>query len=157
MINKTTAKILSGKRSLDSVGRKGQPETADAAKENKYGLKTKILLLVSGIVIGVVNGLLGGGGGMLVVPALVYFAKLPAKTAHATAILVILPVSIISAAVYLITGGLKFDLSLTTCAGVVAGGVLGALLLKKLDSKYIKLIFAMLMIVAGLKMILANS
>lgn len=118
-----------------------------------YPTKTKILLVVSGVLIGAVNGFFGGGGGLICVPVLGGITGLSAKEAHATAILVILPLSVVSAAVYAFSGSWKWASGLPVAAGVVAGGILGALLLKKLSNKVVSIIFAAVMIFAGARMI----
>lgn len=106
-----------------------------------------------GLAAGIINGLLGGGGGMIVVPGLALTLGLTAKKSHATALAVILPASVISACVLLFT--FKNDLVLlsATTLGVSAGGVVGALLLKKLKNPAITKIFAVLMLLAGIKLL----
>ena len=59
------------------------------------GKKQITLLIITGVVTGFCNGFFGGGGGMIVVPMLVLLLKLSPKKAHATAILIILPISVI--------------------------------------------------------------
>ncbi len=107
-----------------------------------------------GLLIGLVNGFFGGGGGMLCVPLLEKVLHEPTKKAHATAILVILPISIASAVMYLINGYFSLFGTLTTGMGVIAGGTVGALLLKKLPSFAVGIIFALMMIGVGLRMAL---
>lgn len=106
-----------------------------------------------GLAAGIINGLLGGGGGMIVVPGLALTLGLTAKKSHATALAVILPASVISACILLFT--FKNDLVLlsATTIGVSAGGVVGALLLKKLKNPAITKIFAVLMLLAGVKLL----
>ena len=106
-----------------------------------------------GLAAGIINGLLGGGGGMIVVPGLALTLGLTAKKSHATALAVILPASVISACILLFT--FKNDLVLlsATTLGVSAGGVVGALLLKKLKNPAITKIFAVLMLLAGVKLL----
>ena len=47
------------------------------------------LLTIDGLIIGVLTGLVGAGGGFLIIPALVFFAKLPMKKAVATSLMII--------------------------------------------------------------------
>ena len=47
------------------------------------------LLIIDGLIIGVLTGLVGAGGGFLIIPALVFFAKLPMKKAVATSLMII--------------------------------------------------------------------
>ena len=74
-----------------------------------------------GSLIGVANGLFGGGGGMIAVP-LLQKTGLSAKEAHATAILVILPISAVAFFIYAWRGYASTAVLLPTALGVIAGG-----------------------------------
>lgn len=111
----------------------------------------KWLLILCGALTGGANGLFGGGGGMIAVPALTGIIGLEQKQAHATAILVILPVTIISSAIYLIGGEINFPLLVPSAIGVTAGGIVGAAAMNKLSSPALQLIFAFVMLAAGLR------
>lgn len=122
--------------------------------DKKFSKKEKILLLLSGAAIGFLNGFFGGGGGMICVPILQKVLSLDAKKSHATAIAVIFPLSLISAFIYVINGYIQSFPLLTVGLGVVAGGLLGAFALKFLPPKVIRLIFAIIMLAGGIKLIL---
>ena len=111
-------------------------------------------LIISGLFIGFVNGFWGGGGGMICVPILVNLLKLPEKKGHATTILIMLPLSIVSFIVYLINGSIEVGMAVNIGIGFVIGGILGAILLKKINNKALKLIFAIVIILGGIKLIL---
>lgn len=113
----------------------------------------KILLGACGGITGAVNGIFGGGGGMIVVPLLTSLADKPPLVAHATAILIILPVSLASGIIYLINGYFDTELFLSVSLGVLFGGFLGAGALNKLSAGTATIIFAAVMFAAGLKMI----
>ena len=115
--------------------------------------KKKKVLMISGTIIGAINGIFGGGGGMIAVPLMVKFLGYDNKTAHATAIAVILPVSIFTAVVYLISGAFSIVAGLWTSAGVIGGGIVGAILLKKLNANSVGKIFAFVMLFSGLKLL----
>ena len=120
----------------------------DKNKKNKW-----FLLILIGALAGFLNGMFGGGGGMVVVPMLIHFLKYEEKQAHATAILIILPLSILSGILYATYGNFNFYTTLYVSIGVIVGGVVGALLLKKLSSKYVTWIFSLIMLIAGLKLL----
>ncbi len=101
-----------------------------------------------GSAVGLANSLFGGGGGMLAVP-LLQKNGYGEKGAHATAILVILPVSALSFLVYFFRGFYDVSVLLPTAVGVTAGGVLGAKLLGKLPTKTVNVLFAFLQAAAG--------
>ena len=111
--------------------------------------KGKIGAIFCGGAVGAANSLFGGGGGMLAVP-LLQKTGLDEKGAHATAILVILPVSLLSFLVYALRGLSDFSVLIPTSIGVSLGGSLGAALLKKLPVKIVNLLFAFLQLAAGL-------
>lgn len=119
-------------------------------KEKRKQVKIKIL---TGLISGICNGLFGGGGGMIVVPMLEKLLKKSPKVSHATAILVILPMSLLSALIYSRSYSIRINEIIPVCIGVTAGGVLGALLLKKISSKILIVIFAVLMAGAGVKLL----
>ena len=121
--------------------------------DNKKSLKNGLICIVAGALSGAINGLFGGGGGMIVVPMLSKLLKYKQKNAHATAILIILPLSILSGALYFVFGNFNLQISTPVVLGVVIGGILGALLLSKLSSKWILLVFSIVMAVAGGKML----
>ena len=107
--------------------------------------------IICGGAVGVANGLFGGGGGMIAVPML-QNTGLSEKRAHATAILLILPVSLLSFIFYVWKGLYDFSVLIPTAIGVTAGGALGAWLLGKLPVKTVNLIFAFLQAAAGVSM-----
>lgn len=115
--------------------------------------KNKWILIVFSALSGFVNGFLGGGGGVIVVALLLSVVKLNQKYSQATALLVILPLTIVSAVVYLIKGAVDWEPTLWVTLGVVVGGVLGALLLSKLKSNVAKIIFAAVLVGGGIKML----
>lgn len=115
--------------------------------------KNKIILLIAGGAAGFINGFLGGGGGVLVLALLLAVMKLHQKNAQATALLVILPLTVVSAAVYIFQGNVEWVPTLWTTLGVVAGGIVGALLLSKLKGNTAKIIFAVILVAGGIKML----
>lgn len=115
--------------------------------------KNKAALIAGGALTGVANGLLGGGGGMLAVPLLQRTAGYAAQEAHATAIAVILPASLLSGGIYLACGTVPLSVLVPVALGVCAGGLLGAKLLARVSARAVTLIFAALMLAAGVKML----
>ncbi len=114
--------------------------------------KKIILLIVAGIFVGGINGFFGGGGGMLCVPLLLLLG-LNNQRAQATAILIMLPISIASALVYYTQGFVDWESVLYVAIGSVAGGIIGACLLKIIPNKALKFVFALVVMAAGIKML----
>lgn len=124
----------------------------DEQKRQASG-KKKAAMILAGLFIGAVNGLFGAGGGMLAVPCLTYIGSLDEKSAHATAIALILPLCLVSSIAYGVGASFENGVILPTVLGVMIGGILGACLLKKLSSNVVSFLFYALMLFAGLKMI----
>jgi len=110
------------------------------------------LLVVGGLAVGFANGFFGGGGGMLAVPLLTLLLALPEREAHATALIVILPMSIGSALVYLFCGGFRSAEGFPVLFGVIIGGIIGSFLLKKIKNNLLCYIFYTLMIAVGIRL-----
>jgi len=113
----------------------------------------KVLPVAGGALVGILNGLLGAGGGMLAVPMLKKLG-LDQTKAHATAVAVIFPLSLASTIAYLLMD--RFELSDAgkfLIPGAV-GALIGGLLLAKIPGKWLRKIFACFMIWAGVRMIM---
>ncbi len=121
--------------------------------EQKLSAKQIIILCLCGALIGFVNGLFGGGGGMICVPLLEKVLHLSGKYSHATAIVIILPISYISALIYCLSGNLQTAPFLTIGSGVLLGGIVGSFGLKFLPEKIIKIIFVFVMFAGGIRLI----
>ncbi len=126
-------------------------KTKNSTKDVKHGT---LIAIFTGAVSGLINGIFGGGGGMIVVPMLTKLLKYQSKNSHATAILIILPLSIISGVLYLTFGKFKLSIGVPVGIGIIIGGIIGAILLSKLSSKWVIIIFAIVMAIAGGKMLL---
>ena len=122
-------------------------------KSEKLTGKMITASIIGGMFVGFLNGFFGGGGGMIVVPLLIFLLHLEDRKAHATALLVILPISLCSAVVYVINNSIDIYKILYVGIGFIVGGIIGALLLKKINNKALRIIFAIVMVIAGIKMI----
>ncbi len=113
----------------------------------------KLLTAVSGISMGIVNGLLGAGGGMLAVPLLkkLGFSQ---KSAHSNAIAIILPITLLSAVLYLSNGYVTIKESLIYVPTGLLGAVLGTYFLKKISPLWLKRIFGIFMVYAGVRLLI---
>ena len=110
--------------------------------------------LIIGAIIGFVNGFWGGGGGMICVPLLMQIIKLPEKKSHATTLLIMLPLSIASLVVYFTRGNLPIEESIKIGVGFVVGGVVGAGLLKVISNFWLGIVFSVIIIVGGIKLLI---
>ena len=113
----------------------------------------KIYIILFGALIGLINGFFGGGGGMVVVPVLNKLFGMEQKKAQATALFVILPISLVSTIVYMCHNSVDFASGWPVIVGIVAGGLIGATLLNKMNNKVIKGIFIFFMLLGGIAML----
>lgn len=112
--------------------------------------------LLWGIPIGFTNGFFASGGGIIAVLVLKKFFSLEEKKAHATSIMIILPLTLCGLFVYTMAGYTPFSIIVKTALGAAAGALTGAFLLSKLPPRYIRIGFGIVMIVAALRMILGG-
>ena len=108
---------------------------------------------IAGFAIGVINSLLGSGGGMITVPYL-KSKGFNQQSAQATSTAVILPLSVISSILYLRQGAFNFKDAIIFIPAGIIGAVIGGLTLKKIPSKVLKFVFSAFMIWAGIRMII---
>jgi uncharacterized membrane protein YfcA len=106
----------------------------------------------TGLFAGLINGLLGSGGGVIIVPALEFIHRLQEHKSHATAIAVILPITLVSSVIYLLKGSVVWDATLKVGAGAVVGGLIGALLLNRFKGATLRKIFGIVMIVTAVRL-----
>jgi len=132
-------------------GRKSKGEENEEQVSYNYPM-----IILEGAVIGVVTGLIGAGGGFLIIPALVLFAKLPMKRAVATSLMIIAIKSLI---------GFLGDVSeveidwpfLLVFSGLAVGGIfIGLFFNKKVDGKSLKKLFGWFVLAMGVYIVLTE-
>ena len=110
-------------------------------------------ILLTGLLAGLVNGLLGAGGGILIVYALAAALRAEShdpRDLYANALCIMLPVSAFSALRYAAVGNLPTEDFFPYVLPAIAGGLVGGLLLEKLRGSAVKKLFAALVIYSGL-------
>ncbi len=110
----------------------------------------KILI---GLIAGLVSGFFATGGGMIVVPALVYLLSVDESQARATSVFVILPMVITSGIFYYKNDYIDWKIGILCAIGGVVGGYIGSKLLKKVPDKYLKVAFTFFLIYVSIRMI----
>lgn len=111
-----------------------------------------IKLAILGMVGGLANGLFGSGGGSILVPGMQKL-DIEQHKAHASAIAIILPLTIISTIVYLYKHDANWTAILWVSVGGTVGGFIGSKLLNKISGNLLHKIFGAFMIIAALRMI----
>lgn len=106
-----------------------------------------------GILAGIVSGLFATGGGMILVPAFMHILKMKDVEARATSVACILPLVVVSGIFYYKNHYIDWKIGILCAIGGIAGGIVGAKLLNKLPTKYLKIAFTAFLIYASYRMI----
>ena len=116
-----------------------------------------IILIAIGIAAGLIAGGLGVGGGIILVPALVFFFKLSQHEAQGTSLGVLMfPVMALAVWNYYKEGYVNFKYVFIILFAFAAGSYLGSLFTMHIPTYTLKKMFGILMILAGIKMILGK-
>ncbi|MBC7651238.1 MAG: sulfite exporter TauE/SafE family protein [Deinococcales bacterium] len=121
-------------------------------------ITTIILLLLIGLVAGMLSGMVGVGGGIVIVPALVYFLAFSQKSAQGTSLgILLLPVGILAVSQYYKHGFIDVKVVLMVSAGFLVGGYFGSKLAVVLNEQTLKKIFALMLILTAIKMLFIDK
>ncbi len=119
------------------------------------GMTSSISYLAIGVAAGVLSGLVGIGGGVVIVPALVLLMGMSQQTAQGTTIaMLVLPVGILGAWVYYRQGYVVIPAAALLAVGLFVGSLVGARIAVALPAAVLEKIFGLMAILIGLKMIL---
>lgn len=114
---------------------------------------TIVLLVAVGLIAGFLSGLIGIGGGVIIVPALVLFLGFTQKAAQGTSLgILLLPVGILAVLQYYKQGYINVNYILIVAAAFVAGGFFGSKLALTLSDDKMKKVFAGILMVIAIKM-----
>jgi uncharacterized protein len=117
-------------------------------------IQTILLLILVGLLAGALSGMVGVGGGIIVVPALVYFLGFSQHQAQGTSLgLLLLPVGILAVMNYYKAGHIDIKVVAIMCIAFVIGGWLGSKYSLSLPQQTVKKIFAILLLVVGARML----
>jgi uncharacterized membrane protein YfcA len=108
------------------------------------------MLLLIGLLVGVVSGVVGIGGGILFVPALVWLAGMSQHKAQGTSLgALLLPVGLFAFLEYYRKGNADLKVALLLAVGFLIGGYFGALGAQHIPDLWLRRIFAVTMIAVG--------
>ena len=107
-----------------------------------------------GLAGGVSSGLFGVGGGIVMVPAMVWLMNVDIKTAVGTSLVVIIPTAVSGAFKHHQLGNIDWRVAAALIPLAVVGGMAGAALTKQLQPDTLKRLFGAFMILAGLRLLL---
>ena len=110
--------------------------------------------LLAGLTAGFVNGFFGAGGGMVLVPLLIWLVGLPDKLAFSSAISIILPLCVVSLVIYGRHDMLPLSDALPYLLGGAGGGVLAGLWFQKVPAKWLHLALGALILLGGVRLLI---
>ncbi len=127
----------------------------------KRGYWQAAVLFFSGVFAGILNGLIGCGGGIIIVYTLSRLyrdsVEIDSRDVFASAVASVLPMSAVSTFIYLRTGDLLTAAEPGHIVPAVSGGIIGAYLLDRISVPWLRKIFALLVIWAGASLILRGA
>ena len=113
-----------------------------------------VLLCLIGLIAGVLSGTIGVGGGLIVVPALVFLLGMNQHIAQGTSLtLLMMPVGILAVFQYYNKGYVNVKYALIIAVFFVAGAYLGSKIAVNLPEKTLKTVFGVILLIVGVKMI----
>jgi len=114
------------------------------------------LLIGLGLITGIVSGIFGIGGGIILIPALVFFFGFTQHTAQGTTMaLLVLPIGLFAALEYHRQGYVDLRVGLLVAAGFLVGGFLGARIATGLSDLMLARVFGVGLVLIGIKMIVS--
>lgn len=120
-------------------------------------MNTTLILLIIGLAAGVLSGMVGVGGGIIIVPALVYFLGFNQHLAQGTTLaMFLLPIGILGVYNYHKAGYIDVKVALIIAATFVAGSYFGSKIAISIDQSIVKKIFGVIMLLVSIKMILGK-
>jgi len=120
--------------------------------------QTILIIIMVGVAAGMLSGLVGVGGGIIIVPSLVYFIGFSQKTAQGTSLgLILLPVGILAVLQYYKQGHLDVKVVGVLAIGFLAGSYFGSKIALSISQETLKKVFAVLMILIALKMLFLDK
>jgi len=116
-----------------------------------------VLCLLLGLVAGVLSGILGIGGGIIIIPAMVFLFGMSQHTAQGTTLaLMVPPIGLLAAWTYYKAGFVDLKVAAFICLGFFIGGLLGAESAVTIPEPILKKIFGTALLLVSLKMILGK-
>ena len=106
---------------------------------------------ICGAIAGAVNGLLGAGGGMLLVPLLRKYAHLEEEQVFPSSVAIILPICVVSLCVTALDTPLPWMEALPYLLGSIPGGLLAGLFGKKIGVKWLHRILGIILLWGGIR------
>jgi uncharacterized membrane protein YfcA len=113
-----------------------------------------LILVLVGLLAGALSGFVGVGGGIIIVPAMIYFMNMNQMQAQGVSLaLLMLPVGILGVMNYYKAGHIQFNYVLIIAVGFVLGNYFGSKYAMRVPEHKIKFLFALLMLFVAVQML----
>ena len=117
-------------------------------------VQTIIILIMIGVAAGMLSGMVGIGGGIVIVPALVYFLAFSQKDAQGTTLgLLLFPVGILGVIQYYKQGHVDFKIVAIVAIGFIVGSYFGSKISLSMSDDRVKRFFAIVIMLVAIKML----
>lgn len=111
-----------------------------------------LILMGFGVGAGLLSGMFGLGGGIIIVPGLMFALGMDQRRAHGTSLAGVLPISMASIITYWVHDHIDWTVTLWLTIGSVGGALIGARLLAVLPKRVLTLLFVAVLAIAGIRM-----
>ena len=116
-----------------------------------------IMLIIIGFIAGVISGFIGVGGGILMIPLLIFFLGFSQFEAQGTALAAMLPpIGILAAMNYFKSGYVNWQYAVVIALTFVIGGYFGSKISLSLDVNTVRKIFGVVMFLAAIKLLFSK-
>lgn len=131
------------------------PVTEEHAGRGAQGKLVRTVLV--GLAAGFLSGLFGVGGGILIVPGLVYVLAMSQRLAHGTSLAAVLPIAASGVTGYAFEGSIDWPVAVALAAGAMAGAVIGTNALQRLSPSALARVFAVVLVLSAARLVFDDS
>lgn len=116
---------------------------------------TLLILIAIGLIAGIFSGIVGLGGGIIIIPALIYLVGLTQKEAQGTSLALMLPpIGLLAAINYYKAGAINLKYAIVIALAFLFGGYIGSKIALGLSDQTLRKIFAFALLILGMRMLI---
>ena len=130
--------------------------TAEAPARTRIDRRSVVSLALLGLVAGILSGLLGVGGGLIIVPGMVLALRTRQHVAHATSLAAIIPTAVAGVLAFGKASAVDWKVGLLLAAGSIPGARAGAVVMKRISSGQLRIVFGVFVIAVGIVLLVTR-